>query len=57
MHGEAFKRVSGMLKNTKGTIVCGGEMDAETNYIAPTVVKDVVFEDSLMSWYDSFFFL
>ncbi|KAF9011530.1 NAD-aldehyde dehydrogenase [Hymenopellis radicata] len=49
VHGEAFKRVSGMLKNTKGTIVTGGEMDAETKYIAPTVVKDVVFGDSLMS--------
>ena len=46
---QAFTRVSNLLKNTKGTIVLGGEMDESTKYIAPTVVKDVKLDDSLMS--------
>jgi acyl-CoA reductase-like NAD-dependent aldehyde dehydrogenase len=37
------------LDNTKGTIVCGGETDTATNFIAPTIVKDVKGDDSLMS--------
>jgi acyl-CoA reductase-like NAD-dependent aldehyde dehydrogenase len=44
-----FARVKGLLDNTKGTIVVGGESDAETKYIAPTIVKDVKPDDSLMS--------
>lgn len=33
----------------QGTIVAGGETDAATKYIAPTIVKDVKPDDSLMS--------
>ena len=44
-----FTRVKGLLDKTKGTIVIGGETDADTKYIAPTVVKDVKGDDSLMS--------
>jgi acyl-CoA reductase-like NAD-dependent aldehyde dehydrogenase len=44
-----FVRVKGLLDNTKGTIVFGGESDADTKYIAPAVVKDVNTSDSLMS--------
>jgi hypothetical protein len=51
---EAFGRVKGLLDNTKGTIVIGGETDKAANFIAPTVVKDVEGEDSLMSEYVSF---
>lgn len=46
---QAFTRVSTLLKNTKGTIVLGGETDEETKYVSPTVVKDVKPDDSLMS--------
>jgi aldehyde dehydrogenase (NAD+) len=46
---KAFSRVSSLLKNTKGTIVFGGEMKEEDKYIAPTVVKDVQKDDALMS--------
>ncbi|KAJ7631341.1 NAD-aldehyde dehydrogenase [Mycena polygramma] len=46
---QAFKRVSGLLQATKGTVVCGGQTDEERNYIAPTIVKDVKSDDSLMS--------
>ncbi|KAF5357137.1 hypothetical protein D9756_006811 [Leucocoprinus leucothites] len=46
---QAFKRVKGLLDNTKGKVVFGGETDEATKFIAPTVVKDVSFDDSLMS--------
>jgi len=38
-----------LLKNTKGTIVFGGETNEEDKYIALTAVKDVKWDDSLMS--------
>ena len=37
-----------MLESTKGKIVCGGETDEATRYIAPTVVVDVSPDDKLM---------
>ncbi|EJD01020.1 aldehyde dehydrogenase [Fomitiporia mediterranea MF3/22] len=43
-----FKRVKGMLDDTKGEIVIGGETDEAQKYIAPTVVKNVSPEDMLM---------
>lgn len=43
-----FARVKGLLDNTNGTIVVGGATDADKNYIAPTIVKDVKSDDSLM---------
>ncbi|KAJ3570718.1 hypothetical protein NP233_g4209 [Leucocoprinus birnbaumii] len=46
---QAFKRVKGLLDDTKGKIVFGGETDEKQKFIAPTVVKDVAFNDSLMS--------
>ncbi|KAF8322166.1 NAD-aldehyde dehydrogenase [Clavulina sp. PMI_390] len=44
-----FDRIEKQLKSTAGTIVLGGETDRELHYIAPTVVRDVTAEDSLMS--------
>lgn len=38
-----------MLKSTRGETVLGGETDVSRRYIAPTVVKDVLPEDCLMS--------
>lgn len=46
---EAFMRVKGLLDNTMGTIVIGGETDEATKFIAPTVVRDVHGGDVLMS--------
>ncbi|KLO16920.1 aldehyde dehydrogenase [Schizopora paradoxa] len=43
-----FKRLSGLLAETKGKIVIGGDTDAAQKFIAPTVVKDVKFDDPLM---------
>ncbi|KAG6818812.1 hypothetical protein H0H93_001417 [Arthromyces matolae] len=46
---QAWKRLKGLLDNTKGTVVIGGESDEATKFIAPTVVTDVKTDDSLMS--------
>lgn len=46
--GRHFDRLKGLLEASKGTVVVGGETDASQKYIAPTIVKDVTFEDSLM---------
>lgn len=48
---QAFKRVKGLLDNTKGKVVFGGDTDEATKYIAPTVVRDVHPDDSLMTEY------
>ncbi|KZT04151.1 NAD-dependent aldehyde dehydrogenase [Laetiporus sulphureus 93-53] len=42
-------RLKGLLDATKGTVVFGGEVDMAEKYIAPTLVKDVKGDDSLMS--------
>ncbi|KJA17586.1 hypothetical protein HYPSUDRAFT_192078 [Hypholoma sublateritium FD-334 SS-4] len=46
---QAAARIAGMLEGTKGTIVFGGEVDTEKRFIAPTLVRDVEGDDSLMS--------
>ncbi|KAG6829108.1 hypothetical protein H0H92_005650 [Tricholoma furcatifolium] len=46
---QAWKRINGLLQNTKGNVVIGGETDEATKYIAPTIVRDVNADDSLMS--------
>ena len=38
-----------LIDTTKGTIVLGGGADVEKRYIAPTVVRDVKADDSLLS--------
>lgn len=49
MTPQAHGRVAGLLEKSKGKIVFGGEVDKSTKFIAPTVVKDVGPDDSLMS--------
>jgi aldehyde dehydrogenase (NAD+) len=46
---QAFGRINNLLKGTKGTIAIGGETDESQKYMSPTIVKDVPFNDSLMS--------
>ncbi|KAJ2928248.1 hypothetical protein H1R20_g8864, partial [Candolleomyces eurysporus] len=46
---QAWGRIKGLLDGTKGTVVIGGEVDEQGKYIAPTIVKDVPGDDSLMS--------
>jgi len=47
-HGT-FDRVKKMLDDTKGTVVLGGATDRETKYVAPTIVRNVGPDDSLMA--------
>ncbi|KAG8216922.1 NAD-aldehyde dehydrogenase [Butyriboletus roseoflavus] len=44
-----FNRINGLLEKTSGTIVFGGQTDESRLFIAPTVVKGVKGDDSLMS--------
>ena len=44
-----FDRISGLLKSTAGVVVYGGELDRDRKYIKPTIVRDVMTDDSLMS--------
>ncbi|PBK85531.1 NAD-aldehyde dehydrogenase [Armillaria gallica] len=44
-----FTRIKALLDATKGEVALGGETDSATNYIAPTVVRDVREGDSLLS--------
>ncbi len=41
-----FERVSGLIDPAK--VYCGGQTDAESRYIAPTVMTDVTFDDKVM---------
>lgn len=47
--GRSFERVKGLLKTTKGTILCGGEVDERTRFIEPTLVKVNDVGDALMN--------
>ncbi|KAJ7632988.1 NAD-aldehyde dehydrogenase [Roridomyces roridus] len=49
VNAQAFTRVNGLLQNSKGTVVCGGQTDEVQRFIAPTIVRDVKLDDSLMS--------
>ncbi|KAG7090418.1 hypothetical protein E1B28_009537 [Marasmius oreades] len=46
---QGLKRVDEFLKNSKGEIVLGGEVDETDKFIAPTVVKNIRPGDSLMN--------
>lgn len=46
---RATARIGDLLERTQGKIVFGGIVDKENRYIAPTVVRDVPVNDSLMS--------
>ena len=39
-HVISYRHFVGLLKSTGGTVVCGGETDEATRYIAPTVIND-----------------
>ncbi|KAI0767700.1 NAD-dependent aldehyde dehydrogenase [Fomes fomentarius] len=48
--GEAHaKRIKHLIDSTEGKVVFGGDADNSQKYIAPTLVKDVRGDDSLMS--------
>lgn len=48
IHNRAFNNLSKILDTTKGDIIVGGERDSASNYISPTVVDNVDWNDSTM---------
>ncbi|CAL1698986.1 unnamed protein product [Somion occarium] len=42
-------RIKKLVDETKGNIITGGEVDVDQRYVAPTIVRDVANDDSLMS--------
>lgn len=46
MHCE---RLKGLLDDKPGKIICGGQVDVSTRYVAPTLVVDVNMKSKLMS--------
>jgi beta-apo-4'-carotenal oxygenase len=49
INNRHFHRIKGLLENSKGTVLYGGEMDESRCFIAPTLVKVTDLEDSLLS--------
>lgn len=45
----SFRRIKGMIDNTKGKIILGGTMDEADRFIEPTVVQIDSVDDSLVS--------
>jgi len=43
------ERLKALLDGMNGKIVVGGEVDVDAKYVAPTIVRDVAGDDSLMS--------
>ncbi|OCH93073.1 NAD-aldehyde dehydrogenase [Obba rivulosa] len=43
------QRIKRLIDETRGEVVVGGQADVEQRYIAPTIVKNVPEDDSLMS--------
>lgn len=43
---EHFNRITAFLDN--GTIVFGGDIDPNTNYISPTIIDNVTWDDAIM---------
>lgn len=48
IHLRAFENLSKMISQSKGDIVAGGDTDAATRFISPTVIDNVQWEDSTM---------
>lgn len=44
-------RIKALVDNTKGNVILGGEVNVEERYVAPTVVRDLDGDDSLLSEY------
>ena len=43
------RRLSALLDETKGRVVTGGEVEPSQRYVAPTIVRDVTWDDALMA--------
>lgn len=48
IHDRAFKRLTNIIKTTKGRVVFGGKSEATTKFIEPTIIDNIKFSDSSM---------
>jgi len=48
INGRHFDRLRNVLKENAANIVVGGQSDPSTNFIAPTVLKDIGFDSPVM---------
>lgn len=48
IHLRAYENLANMIAKTKGNVVVGGQTDAATRFIAPTVIDNVNWDDSTM---------
>jgi len=48
INDKAFERLMGLIKNTKGNIIIGGDGDKLTRFIKPTIISNVEFNDVTM---------
>ena len=48
VNDKQFKRVTDMIKNTNGEVICGGNFDSKTRKVQPTLVKLNDYNDSSM---------
>ena len=48
MHNFVFRRLLGLLNSTSGDIICGGDSNEATLYIAPTVIANVSSDDKII---------
>ena len=57
VNNRHFDRLQKLLDGTEGEVVVGGETNAATKYISPTIVKNVPMNDPLMEGYVPLIFL
>lgn len=48
IHERAFNAMKRLLDTTKGNIIVGGQTDAATHYVAPTIIDNVNWDDLTM---------
>ncbi|KAG5419480.1 HFD1 [Candida metapsilosis] len=48
IHTRAFDRMVKIIKETKGDIITGGDYDADSKYVAPTVIDNAAWTDASM---------
>ncbi|CAI5760338.1 unnamed protein product [Candida verbasci] len=48
IHNRAFKKMEKIINTTNGNIIHGGDLDSDSNYVAPTIVDNVNWTDSTM---------
>ncbi|KAF3985843.1 hypothetical protein FT663_05138 [Candidozyma haemuli var. vulneris] len=48
IHSRAFETLSNMISKSKGNVVAGGDTDAASRFISPTVIDNVKWDDATM---------